>query len=258
MGVLNRTPDSFSDGGNLPSVAAAVEFGLRLAREGAMIVDVGGESTRPGAEPVAEEEEAQRVLPVVRELVSANQAIISVDTSKPAVAREALRAGAHLINDVRGMRDDEMLRVCADAGVPVVLMHMQGEPSTMQRQPDYGDVVAEVHEFLDAGRQRALDAGVPDVIVDPGIGFGKSLAHNLALLRSLGLLVARGEKVLVGASRKGMIAALSGEDRPPPADRDPGSISVHLRAAAAGVALVRAHDVRGHVQALRVWEAIDA
>lgn len=256
MGVLNLTPDSFSDGGSFTSTAVAVEFGTRLAREGAMIIDVGGESTRPGAEPVSADEEAQRVLPVIRELARSNEAIISVDTSKPSVAREALRAGAHLINDVRGLRDDEMLEVCAEAGVPAVLMHMQGEPGTMQLEPRYEDVVSEVHEFLRSARQRALAGGVPDVIVDPGIGFGKTVEHNLALLRSLALLVEAGEKVLVGASRKGLIAALSGRSRPD--ERDPGSLAVHLKAAAAGVALVRAHDVRGHVQALQVWEGIDA
>jgi dihydropteroate synthase len=251
MGVINVTPDSFSDGGAFQERDRAVDHGLRLASDGAMVLDVGGESTRPGAEPVPARVEAERVIPVVAALAGESGALISVDTSKPEVAREALAAGAHLINDVRGLSDPEMVRVCSEAGVPVVIMHMRGEPRTMQQRPEYDDVVNEVHSFLRAADSRARQSGVPDTVLDPGIGFGKRLEHNLALLRSLGALTRGGVKVLVGASRKGMIAALAGDC--PPAERDPGSLAVHLHAASAGVALVRAHDVAGHVQALRVW-----
>lgn len=254
MGVINVTPDSFSDGGSFQGASDAVEHGRVLARAGALVLDVGGESTRPGAEPVPEDVEAERVIPVVRALVEANEALVSVDTSKPGVARESLRAGAHLINDVRGLRDSEMVRVCSEAGVPVVIMHMQGEPRTMQQAPAYDDVVAEVHAFLRDASRRASESGIPDAILDPGIGFGKRIVDNLALLRSLGELAVGGTKVLVGASRKGLIAALAGESR---ADqREAGSLAVHLHAAACGAALVRAHDVAGHVQALRVWESL--
>jgi dihydropteroate synthase len=253
MGVVNVTPDSFSDGGAFALADEAVDHGLRLARAGAMILDVGGESTRPGAEPVPEELEAERVLPVVRALARESGALISIDTYKPGVAKEALRAGAHLVNDVTGLRDPEMARVCGEEGAPTVIMHMQGEPRTMQVDPRYLDVVSEVHDFLRAAGERALQAGVPDVILDPGIGFGKNLEHNLALLRSLTEL-ASVTKVLVGASRKGFIAALAGASAP--AERDPGSLAIHLHAADCGVALVRAHDVIGHVQALRVWERL--
>lgn len=254
MGVINVTPDSFSDGGSLRDASHAIEHGRELARAGALVLDVGGESTRPGAEPVPEDVEAERVIPVVRALVREEVALISVDTSKPRVALESLRAGAHLINDVSGLRDPEMARVCSEAGVPVVIMHMKGEPKTMQQAPTYDDVVAEVHRFLRDASRRARDSGIPDVILDPGIGFGKRVEDNLALLRTVGELAKGGTKVLVGASRKGLIAALAGESRP--SQRDPGSLALHLHAAASGVALVRAHDAAGHVQALRVWERL--
>jgi dihydropteroate synthase len=253
MGVINVTPDSFSDAGAFALADAAVGHGLRLARAGAMILDVGGESTRPGADPVPEELEAERVLPVVRALARESGALVSVDTYKPAVAREALRAGAHLVNDITGLRDPEMALVCGEAGAPTVIMHMQGEPRTMQANPTYRDVVAEVHGFLREAGDRAAQAGVPDVILDPGIGFGKRPEHNLALLRSLAELTSVA-KVLVGASRKGLIAALAGDSAP--AERDPGSLAIHLHAADCGAALVRVHDVTGHVQALRVWERL--
>lgn len=254
MGVINLTPDSFSDGGAFRGASEAVEHGKRLARAGALALDVGGESTRPGADPVSEEVEAERVIPVVRRLVREECALISVDTSKPGVALESLRAGAHLINDVRGLRDPEMVRVCSEAGVPVVIMHMQGEPRTMQQAPAYEDVVAEVHAFLREASRNARESGIPDTIVDPGIGFGKRVEDNLALLRAVGELATGRNKVLVGASRKGLIASLAGQT--PPDQRDPGSLAVHLHAAASGAALVRAHDVSGHVQALRVWERL--
>lgn len=254
MGIINATPDSFSDGGAFYDAGAAAEHGRRLAAAGALILDVGGESTRPGAEPVRVQDEADRVLPVIRALAKDTDALISIDSRKPEVAHEALLAGAHLVNDVTGFRDPEMLRVCGEAGAPVVIMHMQGDPRTMQEDPFYANVVAEVHDYLLEREWQALKAGVPDVVLDPGIGFGKTTEHNLELLRSIPQLVAGGRKVMIGASRKGVIAAIAGPSEPE--GRDPGSIAIHLHAAAGSAALVRVHDVAGHVQALRVWERL--
>ncbi len=253
MGILNLTPDSFSDGSTLTPPGAASKHAHNLIEDGAQVLDLGGESTRPGAEPVSAEVELDRVLPLLRDLRGAG-VVLSVDTYKPEVAAEALRAGAHLINDVSGLRDPEMVRVCAAAGAPVVIMHMQGTPGTMQKHPHYDDVKLEVQAYLEATAVQALAAGVPSVILDPGIGFGKTVAHNLALLRGLPELVALGYPVLLGASRKGLIRALSGEG--PASERDPGSVALHLWGALAGVAMVRVHNVRAHTQALRVWEAL--
>ena len=252
MGIVNVTPDSFSDGGHFANAAAAIDAGLAMAAAGALLVDVGGESTRPGATPVPAPEELSRVLPVIEGL-AAGEVAVSIDTSKPDVAREALSAGACLVNDVRGLRDPALRAVCAEAGAPAVLMHMQGAPETMQRAPSYGDVVEEVSTFLRWGAERALREGIVDIIVDPGIGFGKRLEHNLALLRALPRL-ASGRPLLIGASRKQLIESLSGETAP--TARDPGSLALHLHAAASGAAMVRAHDVAAHLQALRVWEGI--
>ncbi len=251
MGIVNVTPDSFSDGGHFAN-AAAIDAGLAMAAAGALLVDVGGESTRPGATPVPAHEELRRVLPVIEGLAAEGVAV-SIDTSKPDVAREALSAGACLVNDVRGLRDPALRAVCAEAGAPAVLMHMQGTAETMQRAPSYGDVVEEVSTFLRCGAERALKEGIVDIIVDPGIGFGKRLEHNLALLRALPRL-ASGHPLLIGASRKQLIESLSGETAP--TARDPGSLALHLHAAASGAAMVRAHDVAAHLQALRVWEGI--
>ena len=257
MGILNLTPDSFSDGGQFNQLDAALGHARALVRDGAQVLDLGGESTRPGAEPVSAEVELDRVLPVLRELRGAD-VLLSVDTSKPEVAAAALQAGAHLINDVSGLRDPEMVRVCAAAGAPAVVMHMQGTPGTMQKNPHYDDVRLEVQTYLAATAARALTAGVPSVMLDPGIGFGKKAEHNLALLRGLPELVALGYPVLLGASRKGLIRALAGESTAdlPAAERDPGSVALHLWGADAGVAMVRVHNVRAHAQALRVWEAL--
>lgn len=254
IGILNVTPDSFSDGGRHGGVADAVAAGRALAEAGARIVDVGGESTRPGAAPVGADEERRRVLPVIEALAGPDGPVISVDTRRAEVARDALAAGAHMVNDVAGLRDAAMRRVCGEAGVPVIVMHMQGEPRTMQDDPRYEDVVAEVEAFLHERAGEAEAEGVPSVVVDPGIGFGKTVPHNLALLRALPRLVALGRPVLVGASRKGVVGALGSE--PAPERRDPGSIALHLDAARRGAALVRVHDVAGHVQALRVQEAL--
>jgi dihydropteroate synthase len=250
MGILNVTPDSFSDGGRHSQLEAAVAAARAMRDAGALMIDVGGESTRPGAVPVPAAEELDRILPVIRALAEEGM-LISVDTMKAEVADAALRAGAHLINDVTALRDPTMRQVCADAGAPAALMHMQGEPRTMQQRPEYGDVVAEVQERA----AEVLAAGVPSVLLDPGLGFGKTLEHNLSLLRATAALSALGQPLLVGASRKRMIDTLAGV--PAAAERDPGSLALHLYAARQGAALVRVHAAAAHVQALRVQAALD-
>lgn len=255
MGILNVTPDSFSDGGQHAQLEAAVARARAMRDAGVLLIDVGGESTRPGAEPVPAEQELDRVRPVLRVLAGEGM-LLSVDTMKPEVAAGALQAGAHLVNDVTGLRAPEMLRVCAGAGAAACVMHMQGEPRTMQQAPQYGDVVREVGAFLQERAGVALAAGVPSVLVDPGLGFGKTPAHNLALLRALPELTAGPFPVLVGASRKRLIDRLA--DVPHAADRDPGSLALHLHAARTGAALVRAHAAQAHVQALRVAAALDS
>jgi dihydropteroate synthase len=251
MGIVNVTPDSFSDGGRFTSQQAAVAHARRLVSEGATFIDIGGESTRPGAVPVSVDEELGRILPVVDQLRH-DDVVISIDTYKSAVAEVALRHGAHLINDISGLSDPNMASVCAGHGAPMVLMHMRGTPQTMQNNPRYEDVVREVADHLQHRAGLAISAGVPSVFVDPGIGFGKTLQHNLSLLRAMP--IAGSYPTLVGASRKRSIGDLSGEGR---ADRrDPGSIAIHLDAARRGVAMVRVHDVAGHVQALRVQSAL--
>ncbi|PNY82937.1 dihydropteroate synthase [Deinococcus koreensis] len=254
MGILNVTPDSFSDGGRHATLDAALAAARAMRAAGVLMVDIGGESTRPGAEPVAAEQELGRVLPVIRALAGEGL-VISVDTMKAEVAHAALQAGAHLINDVTGLRDPGMVQVCAQAGAPACVMHMQGEPRTMQASPQYADVVAEVHGFLRGRIADVLAAGVPDVLLDPGIGFGKTLEHNLALLRALPELTAGPQGVLVGASRKRLIDYLAGV--PQADERDPGSLALHLHAARCGAALVRAHAASAHVQALRVQAALE-
>ena len=253
MGIVNVTPDSFSDAGETFAAEAAVAAGLRLREEGALILDVGGESTRPGALPVSPEEEARRVLPVVAELAAAG-AVVSIDTRKAEVAAAALAAGAAIVNDVGGLRDPAMLAVCAAAGAPVVIMHMQGEPRTMQAAPAYADVVAEVEELLLRRARLAEAAGLPGVVLDPGIGFGKDLGHNLALLRATPRLAGLGHPLMVGASRKAFIGRLAGGVGP--GSRLPGTLAAHLAAAAGGAALLRVHDVAAHAQALAVAAAV--
>jgi dihydropteroate synthase len=252
LGILNVTPDSFSDGGRHLALDAALASARAMRGAGVLMIDVGGESTRPGAEPVPAEVELDRILPVVRALAA--EMPLSVDTLKPEVAHAALQAGAHLINDVGGLRDPEMLRVCAGAQAPACAMHMQGEPRTMQLRPEYADVVAEVHTFLRTRAAEARAAGLPGVLLDPGLGFGKTLQHNLALLRALPALTDGPDGVLVGASRKRLIDFLA--DVPQAADRDPGTLALHLHAARSGAALVRAHAAAAHVQALRVQAAL--
>ena len=255
MGVVNVTPNSFSDGGLYLDPGAAVAHGRQLVREGADILDVGGESTRPGAEPVSEEEELGRVVPVIRGLAG-SQARISVDTSKAAVAAAALEAGAEIVNDVTALRGDPgMAGLCAERGAGVVLMHMLGEPRTMQDDPRYDDVVAEVKAFLAARLEAALAAGIAAerVWLDPGIGFGKTAAHNLELLRRLGELRELGRPLVVGTSRKSFIGKLDGS----PADRRlGGTIASSLLAAIEGADVLRVHDVAEVRQALQVAAAI--
>lgn len=253
MGILNVTPDSFSDGGQHLTAKAALAQAAALIREGAAVLDVGGESTRPGAEPVSADTELDRILPVLRGLRGAD-VIVSVDTCKPEVAAAALRSGAHLVNDVSGLRDPELVRVCAEAGAPAVIMHMQGTPQTMQLAPSYKDILEEVSAALETAAKQALAAGVPSVMVDPGIGFGKTSTHNLTLLQGLSRLVSLGYPVLLGASRKGLIRELAGESVA--AERDPGTLALHLWGAQQGVAMVRVHNVAAHAQALKVWTAL--
>jgi len=255
MGVVNVTPDSFSDGGRFFSVGAAVEHGLRLAQQGAALIDVGGESTRPGAEPVGTEEELRRVVPVIERLRAGTTAIISVDTSKPEVMRAASAAGAGLINDVRALREPGALAAAAASGCAVCLMHMQGEPRTMQRAPSYADVVGEVRTFLAGRVAQSLAAGLtPErLVVDPGFGFGKTLEHNLALLRRLGELAADGPAVLVGLSRKSMLGTLTERAA---GERVYGSVALAVIAALNGARIIRAHDVAATVEALKVTAAV--
>jgi dihydropteroate synthase len=251
MGVVNVTPDSFSDGGRFLEIGPAVAHGRQLAADGALVVDVGGESTRPGAQPVGVTTEIDRVRPVITALV-ADGVLVSVDTRWAEVATAAIAAGAHIVNDVSGLADPDMAAVCATSGTPVVIGHMRGTPATMQLDPTYDDVVAEVTAALREGAARALAAGVPSVLVDPGLGFGKTTEHNLALVRALPLAIEH--PVVIGASRKGFIGRLTGATTP--AERDAGTLAVHLVAAERGVALVRAHDVASHVQAFAVLAAL--
>ncbi|MHB8466419.1 MAG: dihydropteroate synthase [Acidimicrobiales bacterium] len=244
MGVLNVTPDSFSDGGRYMDTEAAITRGLAIAAEGADIVDVGGESTRPRAEPVSAEVERARVLPVIEAL--APHVRVSVDTRKADVAAAAVEAGATLINDVSA----SLWPVAAQAGVGWVAMHMRGTPATMQDDPRYGDVVGEVAAFLGERARAALDAGVHEVWVDPGIGFGKTAAHNLALLRHIGVLVALGHPMVVGTSRKSFLGPLLGDASPD--DRLEGSLATAVWAMTQGATMIRVHDVAASVQAARL------
>jgi len=249
MGVLNVTPDSFSDGGLYLDRDAAIAHGLTMAEEGAALIDVGGESSRPGAQPVEEPVELARVVPVIEAL--APRVRVSVDTVKPAVAEAAVRAGATLINDVSA----GLAGVAAALGVGWVAMHRQGTPQTMQRAPAYRDVVAEVRQFLDDRAHRARRLGVEEVWIDPGIGFGKTAGHNLSLLRHLGSLAALGFPLLVGTSRKGFLgrlSALPGQPPAPPSDRLEASLASAVWAVDQGASMVRVHDVAPTVQALRV------
>ena len=258
MGIVNVTPDSFSDGGAHDTTDAAVAHALRLVEEGADVLDIGGESTRPGAAEVEVEEELRRVVPVIERLAAQVAVPISIDTSKPEVMRAAVEAGAGMINDVYGLRREGALDAAAALGVPVVLMHMQGEPRSMQAAPQYDDVVGEVHRFLAERIFAAEMAGIPKqrIVVDPGFGFGKDTAHNLQLLARFERFAELGVPVLAGLSRKRSIGELTGRDVP--ADRVAGSVAAHLIAAQRGAAIVRVHDVAATVDALKVWNAVAA
>lgn len=254
MGVVNVTPDSFSDGGRFYQLDTALAHALQLVHEGADIVDVGGESTRPGAEPVGVEEELRRVVPVVSGLSAAGVAV-SIDTRHAAVADAALAAGACLVNDVSGLRDPAMRAVAARYRVPAVAMHMPiDDPAMMQHHTGYVDVVDDVVAFLRVHAALALAEGVPSVIVDPGIGFGKTVEQNIQLVRRLDELVELGHPVMVGASRKRFIGALTGVERPE--DRVAGTLAVHLASIQRGARLIRAHDVAAHRQALVMWRQV--
>ena len=256
MGIINATPDSFSDGGSYTDAVGAAEAGAVMAAQGAAIIDVGGESTRPGATTVWENDEIERVLPVVQQLATSGHAV-SIDTRKSAVMTAAMGAGAKLVNDVSALTwDPQSTAIVAAAGVPVVLMHHQGDPQTMQKDPRYGDVLVEVYLWLEERIAAAEEAGIPrdKILVDPGIGFGKTVAHNLELMNGLALLHGLGCPIVLGASRKRMIGALSNEAA---ADqRLPGSLALALKAVEQGAQIVRVHDVPETVQALKVWRGL--
>ncbi len=255
MGILNVTPDSFSDGGRFVDRERALAHARQMRDDGADLIDIGGESSRPGASPVAESEELDRVLPLVEALAPAGFAL-AVDTRKPAVMRAAAAAGAAMINDIGALSAPGAIEACAKSGVGVCLMHMQREPRTMQAAPEYGDVVGEVRAFLQTRASVCLAAGIPRerIAIDPGFGFGKTLAHNLELLRSMRTLVATGYPVVAGLSRKSSLGAITGRSV---GERMPASVAAALAAVARGAAIVRVHDVRETVDALRVWHAVE-
>jgi dihydropteroate synthase len=258
MGVVNATPDSFSDGGQWAEPRAAIRRGLKLSDDGADIVDVGGESTRPGAAMVGVEEELARVVPVV-EALAAHGIVVSIDTSKPEVAAAAVAAGAEIVNDVTGLAHPEMVDLCEETGVGIVIMHMQGDPRSMQVNPTYTSVVCDVAEFLNDRTAAAIGSGIDSsrIVVDPGIGFGKAFDHNLALLRGIREL-ADSQPVLIGASRKRFLGTILEQAGRPsePADRDTATAATVALAVAAGAAVVRVHDAAGAVDAARTADAI--
>ena len=258
VGILNITPDSFSDGGEFLDPGAAAEHAATMLDEGADILDVGGESTRPGSDPVSQEEEIQRVIPVLERILSVRpEAVISVDTYRSGTATAALEAGASLVNDVTALRDDPRIAsVVQEAACPVILMHMQGEPKTMQKEPHYEDVVREVRDFLAERAEYAVAAGIrpENVILDPGIGFGKNLDHNLDLLRNLDAIVDLGFPVLIGASRKSFMEKITGVQEA--RDRVSGTVATTVLAYERGATFFRVHDVRANREALAVAEAV--
>lgn len=256
MGVLNVTPDSFSDGGRFYDPIRAVQQGRKLARDGADIIDVGGESTRPGSEPVPEKEEIRRVIPVIQALVGEVDVPISIDTCKAEVAHRAIEAGASLVNDISAMRfDPAMAQVVASYGVPVVLMHMKGTPRDMQLSPHYGDLLGEILEFLDERIAWAISQGVPRdrILVDPGIGFGKTVEHNLSLIKHLGRFCSLGRPIVLGTSRKSFIGKILGVDVD---QREEGTAATVALGIANGANVVRVHDVARMVPVVRMVDAV--
>ncbi|WP_456376718.1 dihydropteroate synthase [Thiolapillus sp.] len=255
MGILNVTPDSFSDGGKYLHPEAAVVQALQMAEAGAAIVDVGGESTRPGAAPVSVQEELDRVIPVIEALAARLEIPVSIDTSKAEVMRNAVQAGAGLINDVNALRGEGAMQQAAQLGVPVCLMHMQGRPQTMQQAPEYNGVVKEVKTFLGGRIAACIDHGIPQrsILIDPGFGFGKTLEHNLELLRHLDELEELGCPLLAGLSRKSMLGTLTGRE---PGQRVAASVAAAILVVERGASIVRAHDVAETVDALKVLEAV--
>lgn len=258
MGIVNVTPDSFSDGGAHDTTEAAVAHGLKLVEEGADLLDIGGESTRPGAAPVSIDEELRRVVPVIEQLAARTAVPISIDTFKPEVMRAAVAAGAGMINDIFGLRQEGALEAAADAGVPVVLMHMQGEPGHMQADAQYDDVVTEVHGFLVQRLFAAEMAGIAkkNLLIDLGFGFGKTTAHNITLLARSERFLELGVPMLAGLSRKRSLGELTGRESP--AERVAASVAAHLIAVQRGARIVRVHDVAATVDALKIWQAVDA
>jgi dihydropteroate synthase len=256
MGVLNVTPDSFSDGGKFLDRDKAIEQGLQMAKDGAAIIDVGPESTRPGAEPVAAAEQISRAIPVIKKLSKKIKASISIDTTNYEVAKAAFDAGANIINDITALTDERMAKLAAERKVPVILMHMRGTPRTMQVEPKYKDVVAEVLKFLLERAKQAENFGIPKqrIFIDPGIGFGKTVEHNLKLLANLDKFTKTGYRVLAGPSRKRFIGTLTGKENP--ADRTFGTAAAVALCAAAGVSIVRVHDVAKMTEVVKIANAI--
>ncbi len=253
MGILNLTPDSFSDGGHFVDRDAALRHALQMVQDGATLIDVGGESTRPGADAVAEQQELDRVIPVLELLRRELDCWISIDTSKAVVMQEAVRAGADLINDIRALREPNALQVAADSGAAVCLMHMQGQPRTMQQAPDYRDVTLEVADFLQQRLQACDEVGIPRerICLDPGYGFGKRLEHNYELLGKVGQLHQLGLPLLVGMSRKSMLGQLLQRELD---ERLAGGLAAHLFALSQGAQILRVHDVKEMADAVRVWQ----
>ena len=257
MGILNVTPDSFSDGGKFLAVEKAVARGREIVAEGADIIDIGGESTRPGAQPVPAAEEIERIIPVIKKLRGKTDRLISIDTRKAEVARAAVAAGADIINDISALADPSMAAVAAETGAGLVLMHMRGTPETMQNDPRYGDVVSEVRNFLEERSAFAAAHGVAaeQIVLDPGIGFGKTDEHNLALLNHIPLLAAAGRPVLIGASRKGFIGRVLGGG---PDDRRAGSLAAAVFSIQRGAHVLRVHDVKESCDAAKLMDKLRA
>lgn len=253
MGVLNITPDSFSDGGLFLDTQNALTHARQMIADGADIIDIGGESSRPGSEPVSPEDELQRVLPVIEQLRKESDVCISIDTYKPEVARACLEAGASMLNDITGLADDEMARVAAAYHVPVVIMHMQGKPKTMQENPKYDNVIEEIKTFFSERIEKAKDADVKEIILDPGIGFGKTLEHNLLILKNLSAFLEFGYPLLIGTSRKSFIGKITGQDVE---NRLPGTIASSTIAIMNGARIIRVHDIKELKAAALVADAI--